>query len=93
VTAQSIATKPKLLPAPVELTDDEVLVLSVHAQLKSGYRKEVVDRRMNGAAYYNTTCELVKRGLLSVNKLGASQITIDGKNALAALPSHRQIRL
>lgn len=28
-----------------------------------------------------------------VNKLGASQITIDGKNALAALPSHRQIRL
>ena len=84
---------PKLLPAPVELTDDDVFVLSVHAQLKSGYRKEVVDRRMNGAAYYNTTCELVKRGLLSINKLGASQITIDGKNALAALPSHRQIRL
>jgi len=84
---------PKLLPAPVELTDDDVFVLSVHAQLKSGYRKEAVDRRMNGAAYYNTTCELVKRGMLSINKLGASQITIDGKNALAALPSHRQIRL
>lgn len=84
---------PKLLPAPVELTDDDVFVLSVHAQLKSGYRDEAYGCHRFSNTIGAVTDALAKRGLLSVNKLGASQITVDSKNALAALPSHRQIRL
>lgn len=87
---------PKLLPAPVELTDDEVLVLSAHAQLKSGVYRAAAVGRVAGhdEQQFKVLVEtLARRGLLSVNKLGASQITLDGKNALAALPSHRQIRL
>ena len=84
---------PKLLPAPVELTDDEVIVLSAHAQLKSSYRDEAYGCHRFSNTIGAVTDALAKRGMLSINKLGASQITIDGKNALAALPSHRQIRL
>lgn len=87
---------PKLLPAPVELTDDEVLVLSAHAQLKSGVYRAAAVGRVAGHDEQQLKVlveTLARRGLLSVNKLGASQITLDGKNALAALPSHRQIRL
>lgn len=88
---------PKLLPAPIELTDEEVLVLSAHAQLKSSYRAAAYKQAgywSNIAAQHPGMWQgLISRGLLSINKLGASQITIDGKNALAALPSHRQVRL
>ena len=87
---------PKLLPAPVELTDGEVLVLSAHAQLKSGVYRAAAVGRVAGHDEQQLKVlveTLARRGLLSVNKLGASQITLDGKNALAALPSHRQIRL
>lgn len=90
------------LPVPVELTDEEVFILSAHAQLKSSHREqaylECVALDPDGkegcfAAVVRIKAALTARGLLSANKLGATSITNDGRNALAVLPAERQVRL
>ena len=98
------------LPAVVELSRDEVIVLSAHAQLKGGhYRDEAYTRAKEGNNHYGpgsapprafqtqTVLQVVEalaaRGLLKVNKAGASQITVEGRNALESLPADRKVSL
>ena len=97
------------LPAVVELSRDEVIVLSAHKQLKGGhYRDEAYARAAEGVHYGpgprppkafsdKTVAQVVEalaaRGLLKVNKAGASQITIEGRNALESLPTDRKVML
>ena len=98
------------LPAVVELSRDEVIVLSAHKQLKGGhYRDEAYARAAEGNNHYGpgpapprafqtqTVLQVVEvlaaRGLLKVNKAGASQITVEGKNALESLPVDRKVSL
>jgi hypothetical protein len=97
------------LPTVVELSRDEVIVLSAHKQLKGGhYRDEAYARAAEGVHYGpgprppkafsdKTVAQVVEalaaRGLLKVNKAGASQITVEGKNALESLPADRKVRL
>ncbi len=98
------------LPSVVELSRDEVIVLSAHAQLKGGhYRDEAYARAAGGNNHYGpgpappkafqtqTVLQVVEalaaRGLLKVNKAGASQITVEGKNALESLPADRKVSL
>lgn len=98
------------LPAVVELSRDEVIVLSAHKQLKGGhYRDEAYARAAEGNNHYGpiqpaprafqtqtvlqTVEALAARGLLKVNKAGASQITVEGRNALESLPADRKVRL
>lgn len=98
------------LPATVELSRDEVIVLSAHKQLKGGhYRDEAYARTKKGNNHYGpgpapprafqtqtvlqTVEALATRGLLKVAKNGASQITVEGKNALESLPADRKVSL
>ena len=97
------------LPAVVELSRDEVIVLSAHKQLKGGhYRDEAYARAAEGVHYGpgprppkafsdKTVAQVIEalaaRGLLKVAKNGASQITVEGKNALEALPADRKVSL
>jgi len=92
------------LPAVVELSRDEVIVLSAHKQLKGGaYRQEAYERENYARSRFPGTqgrlqvasivADLANRGLLKVNKAGASQITVEGKNALESLPADRKVRL
>ena len=97
------------LPAVVELSRDEVIVLSAHKELKGGhYRDEAYARAAEGVHYgpgprppkafidkpvAQVVEALAARGLLKVNKAGASQITIEGKNALESLPADRKVSL
>ena len=97
------------LPAVVELSRDEVIVLSAHKQLKGGhYRDEAYARAAEGVHYgpgprppkafsdkpvAQVIEALAARGLLKVAKNGASQITVEGKNALESLPADRKVSL
>lgn len=97
------------LPAVVELSRDEVIVLSAHKQLKGGhYRDEAYARAAEGVHYgpgprppkafsdkpvAQVVEALAARGMLKVNKAGASQITVEGKNALESLPADRKVSL
>lgn len=76
----------KLLPAPVELTDDERLVLRMTASYKNTYGGETnirfhegqrKDPTITAERWEGASCELLSRGLLRKN--GA--ITPDGRNA------------
>jgi hypothetical protein len=97
------------LPAMVELSRDEIIVLSAHKQLKGGhYRDEAYARAAEGVHYGlaprppkafsdRTVAQVVEdlaaRGLLKVAKNGASQITVEGRNALESLPTDRKVML
>jgi len=92
------------LPAMVELSRDEIIVLSAHKQLKGGaYRQEAYERENYARSRFPGTqgrlqvasivADLANRGLLKVNKAGASQITVEGRNALESLPADRKVRL
>ena len=97
------------LPAVVELSRDEVIVLLAHKELKGGhYRDEAYARAAEGVHYgpgprppkafqtqtvLQTIEALAARGLLKVNKAGASRITVEGKNALESLPADRKVSL
>jgi len=92
------------LPTVVELSRDEVIVLSAHAQLKGGaYRQEAYERENYARSRFPGTqgrlqvasivADLANRGLLKVNKAGASQITVEGRNALESLPADRKVSL
>lgn len=90
------------LPTLVELNGDEVVVLSAHRSLKSGYRQEAYDRvnyercRFPGGVRLDvpaTISALAQRGLLKVTKNSASQITVEGRNALEALPADKKVML
>jgi hypothetical protein len=97
------------LPAVVELSRDEVIVLSAHKQLKGGHYRDAAYARAAEGVHYGpgprppkafsdkTVAQVVEvlaaRGLLKVNKAGASQITVEGKNALESLPADRKVRL
>jgi len=70
---------PKLLPAPVELTQGERDGLYCHISLKSGeYRREELRRRRVTQADLDS---LVARGFLKRNAAGSTQVTVEGKNA------------
>ena len=97
------------LPAVVELSRDEVIVLSAHKQLKGGYYRDAAYARAAEGVHYGpgprppkafsdkpvaqVVEALAARGLLKVAKNGASQITVEGKNALEALPADRKVSL
>ncbi len=92
------------LPAVIELSRDEVIVLSAHKQLKGGhYRDEAYERENYARSRFPGTqgrlqvasivADLANRGLLKVNKAGASQITVEGKNALESLPADKKVML
>ncbi len=92
------------LPAVIELSRDEVIVLSAHKQLKGGhYRDEAYERENYARSRFPGTqgrlqvasivADLANRGLLKVNKAGASQITVEGRNALESLPVDRKVSL
>lgn len=83
------------LPAVVELSRDEIIVLSAHAQLKSGhYRDEAYQRAGMDVPQLKPSIEMLAyRGFLKVNKAGASSITVEGRNALASLSADRKVRL
>jgi len=97
------------LPAVVELSRDEVIVLSAHKQLKGGhYRDDAYARAAEGVHYGpgprppkafsdKTVAQVIEalaaRGLLKVAKNGASQITVEGRNALESLPVDRKVSL
>jgi len=97
------------LPPVVELSRDEVIVLSAHKQLKGGHYRDAAYARAAEGVHYGpgprppkafsdkTVAQVVEalaaRGLLKVNKAGASQITVEGRNALESLPADRKVRL
>ena len=97
------------LPAVVELSRDEVIVLSAHKQLKGGHYRDAAYARAAEGVHYGpgprppkafsdkTVAQVIEalaaRGLLKVAKNGASQITVEGKNALEALPADRKVSL
>lgn len=95
VVSPSCVYLPKLkLPQPVALTEEEIFVLSAHQQLKSSHRVTAYERSALTYGQLNVAVDsLISRGLMKRNKLGATQITNEGKNALAALPMDKQIRL
>lgn len=65
---------------PVELTDEEKSCLYCFRAFKGGEaRKEELRRRNVSIACIN---KLVNRGFLKQNKVGATQITTEGKNAI-----------
>ena len=97
------------LPAVVELSRDEVIVLSAHKQLKGGHYRDAAYARAAEGVHYGPGPRppkafsdkpvaqvieaLAARSLLKVAKNGASQITVEGKNALEALPADRKVSL
>ena len=97
------------LPAVVELSRDEVIVLSAHKQLKGGHYRDAAYARAAEGVHYGpgprppkafsdkTVAQVIEalaaRSLLKVAKNGASQITVEGKNALEALPADRKVSL
>lgn len=86
---------PKLaLPAVAELSKEEVTVLTAFASLKSAYRADALTR---AGVHRMRAVEIVKaladRGLLKTNAAGASQITVEGRNALESLSAERRVML
>ncbi len=97
------------LPTVVELSRDEVIVLSAHKQLKGGHYRDAAYARAAEGVHYGpgprppkafsdkTVAQVVEalaaRGLLKVAKNGASQITVEGRNALESLPVDRKVSL
>lgn len=87
---------PRLMAAPaVELSSEEVLMLSAHVQLKGGrHRTEAYERAgVSPSAVTVTIADLVARGLLRISAVGASTITIEGRNAVGALTADRRLLL
>ena len=72
---------PKYLPAPVDLTENQKIILAAHAGLKSFARFDAIARKIPGfnqSIYDTIKAELAAKNLL--NKAGA--ITNDGRNAI-----------
>jgi hypothetical protein len=89
IVSPTSAFLPKLTLAPAPtLTAEEAMVLTAHKSLISSYRPEAYARAgIRQAQLATLVAALADRGLLKVNKAGSSQITNEGKNALAALPA------
>jgi hypothetical protein len=73
------ANFPKYLPITVELSSDEKAILVMFRSYTSAYRKETLRPR-----HAPIIAGLVAKGLLKQSKNGATAITTDGKNAVAA---------
>ena len=76
-----------LLDKPrIELTDHEKVVLAAHQGLKSSARNDFYkSRRLTVVTLAEAKEGLVRKGLLTVNKAGASQLTLAGKNEASRL--------
>lgn len=72
----------KFLPASPSLTDREQAILKVYSGIKPSYRRD--ELRRDGIELTEGDINgLVTRGFLKRNAAGASQITTDGRNAIA----------
>jgi hypothetical protein len=83
-----------LLPAPsVELTDNQKIVLMCMKRLKSFARKDEARRvGVNESEYQLALSQLAQMKLIKVAVNGASQITTEGKNALAGVKMPEKAR-
>jgi hypothetical protein len=78
----------KMLPAPVELTQDEAVVLVCSSGLTSAYRKEQMARNGLGFARIESAkALLINKKLMTKN--GA--VTTDGRNVANARPDNKAI--